>query len=113
MVDDAGRTSGRSSLLLLGDQIYADDPSDEIVARLREAHASNTQRDPEVRDEIQNFEEYTWLYHEAWTPGRRALAAVDRAERHAARRPRPAGRLEHVDVLAPLGRRRSLGGRTG
>ena len=55
-------------LLLLGDQIYADDPSDEIVARLREAHASNTQRDPEVRDEIQNFEEYTWLYHEAWTP---------------------------------------------
>ena len=22
----------------------------------------------EVADEIQNFEEYTWLYHEAWTP---------------------------------------------
>ena len=55
-------------LLLLGDQVYADDPSDEIVARLREAHAPNAQRDPDVRDEIQNFEEYTWLYHEAWTP---------------------------------------------
>jgi hypothetical protein len=52
-------------LLLLGDQVYADEPSDEILERLRAAHHG---RDPEIADEIQNFEEYTWLYHEAWTP---------------------------------------------
>ena len=23
---------------------------------------------PQIADEIQNFEEYTWLYHETWTP---------------------------------------------
>ena len=51
-------------LLLLGDQVYADDPSDEILARLRE---TNRERDPEIVDEIQDFEEYTWLYQEAWT----------------------------------------------
>ena len=51
-------------LLLLGDQIYADEPSDEILARLREAHPD---RDPDIADEIQDFEEYTWLYQEAWT----------------------------------------------
>ena len=51
-------------LLLIGDQVYADEPSDEIVARLAEA---NRDTDPEVAGEIQDFEEYTWLYHEAWT----------------------------------------------
>jgi hypothetical protein len=51
-------------LLLLGDQVYADDPSEEILARLRE---TNRERDPEIVDEIQDFEEYTWLYQEAWT----------------------------------------------
>ena len=52
-------------LLLLGDQVYADDPSDEILARLRDGARGSG--DPEVADEIQDFEEYTWLYHEAWT----------------------------------------------
>ena len=51
-------------LLLLGDQVYADEPSDEIVARLGGPTAT---RDRDVADEIQNFEEYTWLYEEAWT----------------------------------------------
>ena len=44
----AGRADGRRArrrvarhLLLLGDQVYADDPSDEIVARLREAHSAD------------------------------------------------------------------------
>ena len=61
-------------LLLLGDQVYADDPSDEILARLRE---TNRERDPEVVDEIQDFEEYTWLYQEAWTtPGVRWLLST-------------------------------------
>jgi hypothetical protein len=61
-------------LLLLGDQVYADDPSDEILARLRE---TNRERDPEVLDEIQDYEEYTWLYQEAWTtPGVRWLLST-------------------------------------
>ncbi|MET0147355.1 MAG: alkaline phosphatase D family protein [Ilumatobacteraceae bacterium] len=51
-------------LLLLGDQVYADDPSDEIVARLAEA---NRDTDAAMAGEIQDFEEYTWLYQEAWT----------------------------------------------
>jgi len=52
-------------LLLLGDQVYADEPSEEIRERLRAVHHG---RDPEIAEEIQDFEEYTWLYHEAWTP---------------------------------------------
>ena len=51
-------------LLLLGDQVYADEPSDEILARLGD---TNGTRDGVVADEIQRFEEYTWLYEEAWT----------------------------------------------
>ncbi len=60
-----GHQSWPDELLLIGDQVYADEPSDEILARLREAHADPSS---EVVDEIQNYEEYTWLYHEAWTP---------------------------------------------
>ncbi len=52
-------------LLLIGDQVYADEPSETIVARLREVHTDPTKG---IVDEIQNFEEYTWLYHEAWSP---------------------------------------------
>ena len=52
-------------LLLIGDQVYADEPSDDIVTRLRHAH---TDRNSDIVDEIQNYEEYTWLYHEAWAP---------------------------------------------
>lgn len=55
-------------LLLLGDQVYADDPSPEIKERLRERR--ETQQDPElgeeVLEEICDFEEYTWLYRESW-----------------------------------------------
>ncbi len=74
------------TLLLIGDQVYADEPSDEIVARLRDAHLDPTS---DVVDEIQNFEEYTWLYHEAWAPPavRWLLSTVPISD--AARRPRP------------------------
>lgn len=51
------------ALLMLGDQIYADNPSDKLTARLKEIHST---ADGEVRTEIQNFEEYTWLYTESW-----------------------------------------------
>lgn len=50
-------------LLLDGDQIYADEPSDAIRARLRE----RVRPDPEMAEEIADFEEYTWLYHETWS----------------------------------------------
>ncbi|MBK8078777.1 MAG: alkaline phosphatase family protein [Kineosporiaceae bacterium] len=50
-------------LLLNGDQIYADEPSDAVRARLRERERP----DPEMAEEIADFEEYTWLYHETWT----------------------------------------------
>ena len=42
-----------------------------------------------------------------------ALAAVDRPDRHAARRPRPARRLEHVAVVAPQGHRPAVVARPG
>ena len=41
------------------------------------------------------------------------MAALDRPDVHAARRPRPARRLEHLADLAALGDRRSRGGTTG
>ena len=49
-------------LLLLGDQVYADEPSDAM----REHLASR--RDPEVPpgETVADFEEYTALYREAW-----------------------------------------------
>ncbi|MGQ7349898.1 DUF7800 domain-containing protein [Quadrisphaera oryzae] len=66
-------------LLMLGDQLYADEPSAPIRERLRQAR-----RDPdvagqeEVAEEICTFEEYTWLYTESWSvaPVRWLLSTV-------------------------------------
>ncbi|PRY11708.1 alkaline phosphatase D family protein [Kineococcus rhizosphaerae] len=55
-------------LLFVGDQVYADDPNPGIVDRLRERNDGRPEGSPEVRDEIGDFEEYTWLYHETWGP---------------------------------------------
>lgn len=52
------------AVLLLGDQVYADDPSDAVLEKLRAAHGGR--QGSEVADEIGNFEEYTWLYDDAW-----------------------------------------------
>jgi len=80
----AGRMMGGAheewpdALLLVGDQVYADEPSPALTARLDRLHESDarTGRD-EVRDEIVTFEEYTWLYQEAWrTPAVRWLLAT-------------------------------------
>ncbi len=49
-------------LLLLGDQVYADDPSPKTKKRM----ARRPQRGPD--DVVGGFEQYTWLYHEAWQP---------------------------------------------
>lgn len=56
------------ALFLAGDQVYADEPSQPQRARLREAHGDVDPDDPmaDVVEEIQNFEEYTWLYHDSW-----------------------------------------------
>ncbi|GAA4346011.1 DUF7800 domain-containing protein [Angustibacter luteus] len=71
-------------LLLVGDQVYADDPSPALKKRLRELH-DHGQREAtaegpdsgDVREEIVDFEEYTWLYHESWrTPAVRWLLST-------------------------------------
>ena len=51
------------ALLLLGDQVYADETSDATQQRIR------AKRDITVApgDQVADFEEYTWLYHESWT----------------------------------------------
>lgn len=52
-------------LVLLGDQVYADESSP--VAQQRAA--DRTDRSKELpKGIVADFEEYTWLYHEAWTP---------------------------------------------
>ncbi|MGN6611218.1 MAG: alkaline phosphatase D family protein [Angustibacter sp.] len=77
------------ALLLAGDQVYADEPSPALKERLRRLHDLGERvqdaderrergyRDPEVREEIVDFEEYTWLYHESWrTPSVRWLLST-------------------------------------
>jgi hypothetical protein len=50
-------------LLLLGDQVYADETSDQTQRRIR------ARRDIALgaKDQVADFEEYTWLYLESWT----------------------------------------------
>jgi hypothetical protein len=77
------------TLFLAGDQVYADDPSPALRERLRRLHdlgervqdgheqRDRDYRDAEVREEIIDFEEYTWLYHESWrTPAVRWLLST-------------------------------------
>lgn len=65
------------AMLLLGDQVYADIPSREISERLAQRRAdgggpqavresAGAGGDRDVSDEICDFEEYSWLYHESW-----------------------------------------------
>jgi phosphodiesterase/alkaline phosphatase D-like protein len=50
-------------LLMLGDQVYADDTTQQTQDRIA------ARRDPKQPPgtEVANFEEYTWLYHESWS----------------------------------------------
>lgn len=70
------------ALLLLGDQVYADDPSPEIVERLqarRESGEGPTSAiGTDAENEICDFEEYSWLYRESWglEPVRTLLASI-------------------------------------
>jgi hypothetical protein len=51
------------ALLLLGDQVYADETS--AATRRRIAARRDIRRG--ARDQVADFEEYTWLYLESWT----------------------------------------------
>jgi len=65
-------------LLFLGDQVYADEPSQDLRERLKArraagegpAGARTAEGQDEVGEEICDFEEYTWLYHESWAPAK-------------------------------------------
>jgi hypothetical protein len=55
-------------LLLLGDQVYADEVSPETCERMKARRAAAAAPVPEPpEDEIADFEEYTMLYREAWS----------------------------------------------
>ncbi|KJE24295.1 PhoD-like phosphatase [Frankia torreyi] len=51
------------ALLLLGDQVYADHVSPQTAARIRRRRDVTAPPGEEIAD----FEEYTWLYQEAWS----------------------------------------------
>ena len=50
-------------LLLLGDQVYADETSRQTKQRIRARRDTSAPPGEQVKD----FEEFTWLYHESWT----------------------------------------------
>ena len=54
-------------LLFVGDQVYADDSSPQVreKVRRRRGHLEGDERYPSL-DDVADYEEYTWLYHEAW-----------------------------------------------
>ena len=51
-------------LVFLGDQVYADDSSPQARERIEQRRPDDG-LPPEI---VANFEEYTWLYREAWAP---------------------------------------------
>ena len=50
-------------LVMLGDQVYADETTPETRQRIADKRSLELPPGAEVAD----FEEYTWLYHESWT----------------------------------------------
>ncbi|MGI8536097.1 MAG: alkaline phosphatase D family protein [Mycobacteriales bacterium] len=51
------------ALLLVGDQVYADEVSPQTLARIERTRGTEVP----PGEGVANFEEYTWLYHEAWS----------------------------------------------
>jgi hypothetical protein len=51
------------ALLMLGDQVYADETSEATRRRIRAKRDITTG----AKDQVADFEEYTWLYLESWT----------------------------------------------
>ncbi|MCB0998435.1 MAG: hypothetical protein KDB40_03995 [Acidimicrobiales bacterium] len=54
-------------LLLAGDQVYADDSSPSTTRRIEHRRRTGVAADAPT-GVVADFEEYTWLYHESWTP---------------------------------------------
>ena len=52
-------------LLLVGDQIYADDSSPGTRERIKNRRHGHSTVPPDV---VISYEEFCWLYHEAWSP---------------------------------------------
>ena len=99
----AGRTTGGTAedqrwpdlVLFLGDQVYADETSDEM----REFIHARRSTDQPPGEEIKDFEEYAHLYDLAWSLPGQPVAALDPAQRDDLRRPRHPRRLEHQLVV--------------
>ncbi len=51
------------ALVMLGDQVYADETSPKTQDRIRERRDITTG----PKEQVADFEEYTWLYAESWT----------------------------------------------
>ena len=51
------------AMLMLGDQVYADETSPQTQRRIRAKRDITTG----AKDQVADFEEYTWLYLESWT----------------------------------------------
>jgi phosphodiesterase/alkaline phosphatase D-like protein len=61
------------ALLMLGDQVYADETSEATQQRIRQRRDITTGS----REQVADFEEYTWLYDESWNdPDVRWLMSV-------------------------------------
>ncbi|WP_218566427.1 alkaline phosphatase D family protein [Vallicoccus soli] len=59
----AGRRRVPDLLLLLGDQVYADEG---LSPRVRERQVRRRGAHSDPRQEVADFEEYTWLYRDSW-----------------------------------------------
>ena len=79
------------ALVLLGDQVYADEVSPQARALIR------GRRDPAGRpaEEVADFEEYTYLYREAWGEPTMRWRCSTVPDADDLRRPRRPRRLEH------------------
>ncbi|MEZ5229795.1 MAG: alkaline phosphatase D family protein [Acidimicrobiales bacterium] len=53
------------AMLLVGDQIYADDSSPSTKERIEATRPDADELPPSL---VADFDEYCWLYHEAWSP---------------------------------------------
>jgi hypothetical protein len=51
------------ALIMLGDQVYADETSPGTQRKIRRRRDITTG----AKEQVADFEEYTWLYHESWT----------------------------------------------
>ena len=60
---DQGEEQWPQAMIMLGDQVYADETSPQTQRRIR-AKRDITQG---AKDQVADFEEYTWVYLESWT----------------------------------------------